>query len=124
MTRREIVAKINELLAEIDACVEQKLEKRHARVIEVLCKFTGQPEFVKEALAWGYTRTMIGSLASTEEAKARESAYVRARWLILAGRNATEATAIYDYSNYRKQVFKYAGECAGYLFAAKERVKP
>lgn len=122
MSKKQIAAKINELLADLDACVAQKLEKRHARVIAVLVKFLSLPEFVDQALSWGYTRTMIGSLASTEEAKARDNAYTCARSLIVEIRNSLETSAVYEYSECRRKVAQYTGECAGYLFAAKERI--
>lgn len=122
MTKKQIAAKIDELLADLDACVAQKLEKHHARVIVVLVKFLNLPGFVDQALSWGYTRTMIGSLASTEEAKARDNAYTRARWLITAIRDSLNTSAVYEYSECRRKIAKYTGECAGYLFAANERI--
>jgi hypothetical protein len=122
MTKKQIVSKINELLADLDACVIQKLEKRHARVIAVLVKFLNMPEFVGQALSWGYTRTMIGSLDSTEEAKSRDKAYDCARGLITTICESLETSAVYTYSECRRKIAKYTGECAGHLFAAKERI--
>ncbi len=124
MTRKQIVAKINELWATHEACITQHLDRHGVKVLDALAKFLNMPRHVRIALNWGYTRTMIGSL-TTDETLARERAYGMAYTWILSARDMHEPTSANtaDLAFYRRRLAQCEGACAGYLFAAKERIE-
>jgi hypothetical protein len=124
MTRKEIVAKIDKLWSAHEDAVSRRLEVRDREVLDKLAKFLNMPRHVRTALDWSYTRAMIGSgdLGQTPEAFARESAYNMASSYVRYCLSAMTTRSVYDYSEDRRMLARCEGACAGYLFAAKERV--
>lgn len=124
MSRAQIVAKINELWNVHESAVSLRLEKRDQEALDKLAKFLNMPRHVRVALDWSYTRAMIGSgdLGQTPEAFARDSAYNMASSYVRYCLSAMTTRSVYDYSEDRRMLARCEGACAGYLFAAKERV--
>ena len=126
MTRKEIVAKIDKLWSAHESAVSLRLEKRDQEALDKLAKFLNMPRHIRVALDWSYTRAMIGSgdLGQTPEAQAREKAYYSAIAWVASAHDMHEPinanTA--DHAFFRRALVTCEGACAGYLFAAKERV--
>lgn len=123
VTRREIADRLGKLWAVHEAAVVQRLEARDREVLDKLAKALNMPRHVRSALDWAYTRTMVGY--ASDETKARDAAYAAyaaAEAYVKVCLDATRTQSVYEYSESRRAIARFDGACAGYLFAAQERI--
>jgi hypothetical protein len=124
MTREQKADKLTNLWNVHESAVAQRLEARDREALDKLAKALGISKHVRVALDWAYTRTMIGSgeLGQTASVRAMDQAYAAAKDYVKFCIDAVRTSGVYEYSECRRAIFRLDGACAGYLFAAKERI--
>ncbi len=124
-TRQQIAKHVDDLWADHEACVRQRLEAEDTKALDKLAKVLQMPRHMRIALNWAYTRAMIGAgdLGRTRSALAMWKAYDAARsWYLIKWYVIKDAQPVGGLGQYLDRLAQLDGACAGHLFAAKERI--
>lgn len=122
MSRAQLADKLQKLWVAHESAVAQRLEARDREALDKLAKALNMPKHVRTALDWSYTRTMIGLFETTGEVVLKDRAYVVACTYVRYCVGDLRTQSIFEHSENRRMIARCEGACAGYLFAAKERV--
>lgn len=113
--------KIDSLLAEHAACVEQRLEREGRVVLDKLCAAAKLPKIVRHALAWTYTsRWYAGEFAASEEGRTNDAGRDVALLYLHFAPAAIAETNVERREYAEQRCARHLGACAGHLFRARE----
>jgi hypothetical protein len=111
--------KIENLWRDVNACLEQGLERDAGRGLDKIVATLKLPRFVREALGWAIVKKHVGDHEKTRSAEQSQIAYNQAYMVVHRSVEASDTNQTRREEAERK-IARHLGSCAGRLFRAKE----